>query len=80
MGETMNAPANPLNDDMPEGIDFSSAVRGKFYRPDVTINRPVYLDAGVPAYLTAIATKKRVPLSDIADDLLASAGDPPALP
>ena len=66
----MNATANPPNDDMPEEIDFSSGVHGKFYQPDMTINLPVYLDAEVQAYLTAIATKKGVPLSDIANDLL----------
>ena len=66
----MNATANPPSDDMPEEIDFSSAMRGKFHQPEMTINLPVYLDAEVQAYLTAIATKKGVPLSDIANDLL----------
>ena len=45
-------------------------MRGKFYQPDMTINLPVYLDAEVQAYLTVIATKKGVPLSDIANELL----------
>jgi hypothetical protein len=66
----MNATTNPPNDDMPEEIDFSGGVRGKFYRPDMKLNVPVYLDAEVQAYLTAIASKKGVPLSDLANDLL----------
>ncbi|HEX9626935.1 MAG TPA: hypothetical protein VGA00_08375 [Acidiferrobacterales bacterium] len=66
----MNGTSNPPNDDMPEEIDFSGGVRGKFYRPGVKLNLPVYLDAEVLAYLTAIATKKGVPLSELANDLL----------
>ena len=66
----MNATNNPPNDDMPEEIDFSGGVRGKFYRPGMKLNLPVYLDAEVQAYLTAIASKKGVPLSDLANELL----------
>ena len=58
------------DDDMPAEIDFSVAVRGKFYRPDAKLNLPVYLDDEVRAYLANIATKKGVPLSDLANDLL----------
>ncbi len=34
----MNATANPPSDDMPEEIDFSSGVRGKFYLTSPTIS------------------------------------------
>lgn len=54
---------------MPE-VDFSGAIRGKFYRPNLRLNLPVYLDAEVQSYLSAIATKKGVPLSQLANDLL----------
>lgn len=66
----MNATTNPPNDDMPAEIDFSGGVRGKFYRPGAKLNLPVYLDTEVQAYLTVIASKKGVPLSDLANDLL----------
>lgn len=68
----MSATGKPTNsdDDMPAEIDFSGGVRGKFYRPDMTLNVPVYLDAEVSAYLAAIAAKKGVLLSDVANDLL----------
>ncbi len=58
------------DDDMPAEIDFSNGVRGKFYQPSATLNLPVYLDADVQAYLSAIATKKGIRLSDLANDLL----------
>lgn len=58
------------DDDMPAEIDFSNGVRGKFYHADAKLNLPVYLDADVQAYLSAIASKKGVQLSDLANDLL----------
>ena len=65
---TTNPPQN--DDDMPVEIDFSGAARGKFYRPNLKLNLPVYLDAEVQAYLANIAAKKGVPVSDLANDLL----------
>lgn len=58
------------DDDMPAEIDFSKGVRGKFYHADAKLHLPVYLDADVQDYLAAIATKKGVQLSDLANDLL----------
>ena len=58
------------NDDIPAEIDFSGGTRGKFYQPNARLNLPVYLDADVQAYLAALAAKKGVPLSDLANDLL----------
>ena len=55
---------------MPAEVDFSGATRGKFYRPNLKFNLPVYLDADVQAYLAKIAAKKGVPVSDLANDLL----------
>ena len=68
----MNASSTPPQDDedMPAEIDFSGGVRGKFYRPNAKLNLPVYLDDEVRAYLATIATKKGVPVSDLANDLL----------
>jgi hypothetical protein len=57
-------------DEMPAEIDFSGGTRGKFHRPDARLNLPLYLDADVQAYLSAIAAKKGVPLSQIANELL----------
>jgi hypothetical protein len=68
----MSAENNPPQDDdaMPAEIDFSGATRGKFYRPNLKLNLPVYLDAEVQAYLATIAIRKGVPVSDLANDLL----------
>ena len=55
---------------MKQEYDFSKGVRGKFYRPDVQFNLPVYLDADVQAYLAAKAAEKGVPLSDLVNELL----------
>ena len=68
----MSAVTNPPqdDDDMPAEIDFSGATRGKFYRPNLKLNLPVYLEAEVQAYLATIATRKGVPVSDLANDLL----------
>jgi hypothetical protein len=58
------------DDDMPAEVDFVGGTRGKFFRPDTTLHLPVYLEADVQAYLIAIAAKKGVALSELANDLL----------
>jgi hypothetical protein len=58
------------DDDLPAEIDFSGATRGKFHRPGTRLNLPVYLEADVQAYLVALATRKGIQLSDLANDLL----------
>jgi hypothetical protein len=55
---------------MPAEIDFSGRTRGKFYRPGATLNLPIYLDAEVWAYLTALAERNGVDLSELINDLL----------
>jgi hypothetical protein len=64
-----NTPTNP-NDDLPAEIDFSKGKRGKFYHAQTELNLPVNLDQEVQAYLTTIAAKKGMQLSDLANDLL----------
>ena len=68
----MNTTNTPPQDDaeIPAEIDFSGGTRGKFYRPNARLNLPVYLDAEVQAYLTNIASKKGMQMSDLANDLL----------
>jgi hypothetical protein len=68
MTSATNGPTN--DEDMPAEIEFSGGVRGKFYRAGARLNLPVYLDAEVQAYLGAIAKKKGVQISEIANDLL----------
>lgn len=42
---------NAPEDDMLAEIDFSKGTRGKFFKPGVAPNLPVYLEAEVQAYL-----------------------------
>ena len=67
----MNATTiQPDDDGMPDEIDFSVGVRGKFFQPALKLNLPVYLDADVQTFLVALASKKGVGMSVIANDLL----------
>jgi predicted HTH domain antitoxin len=65
----MNATTHD-DDDMPAEVDFVGAERGKFHRPNLRLNLPVYLDAEVQDYLNVIAAKKGMPLSQLANELL----------
>jgi hypothetical protein len=58
------------DDDMPPEIDFSGGACGKFHWPNVRLNLPVYLEADVQTRLAAIASKRGVPLSEVANELL----------
>jgi hypothetical protein len=58
------------DDDIPAEIDFSGGTRGKFHRPNARLNLPVYLEADIQAYLAALAARKGIQLSDLANDLL----------
>ncbi|MBY0572860.1 MAG: hypothetical protein K2P84_04205 [Undibacterium sp.] len=58
------------DDELPVQVDFSKGVRGKFYHANTKLNLPVYLDEEVQAFLSALASKKGVEMSDIANDLL----------
>lgn len=55
---------------MKDEYDFSKGERGKFYRPNVKFNLPVYLDADVFDYLYAKAKAKGIEVNDMVNDLL----------
>jgi hypothetical protein len=55
---------------MKSEYDFKNAQRGKFFREDASLELPVYLEAGVRAYLAERAKAKGVPVSDLVNDLL----------
>ncbi len=57
---------------MKKEYDFSKAERGKFFRKDITINLPVYLDDEVRSFVTGIAKKKHSDLNRVVNDLLRS--------
>jgi len=62
--------ATPPDDDLPAEIDFSGGTRGKFYRPDATLNLPVYLDAEVQSRLARLANAKGIDFSALVNAML----------
>lgn len=58
------------DEDMPDEIDFSTGVCGKFFQPGMRLNLPVYLDSEVQARLATLASAKGVDLSALVNDLL----------
>jgi hypothetical protein len=55
---------------MRKEYDFSEGERGKFYRPDMKLNLPIYLDGEVSAFVEKIASKKGVDRSSVVNELL----------
>lgn len=57
-------------DELPSEIDFSGGVRGKFFSVGTMLKLPIYLDPDVLKYLSEVASKKGVQVSELANDLL----------
>ena len=57
---------------MKKEYDFSKGERRKFYRPDVKLNIPIYLDEEVITFIEDIANKKGTDFSSVANQLLRS--------
>lgn len=57
---------------MRKEYDFSKGERGKFYRPDMKLNIPIYLDEEVSAFIEKIAFKKGIDRSSVVNELLRS--------
>lgn len=55
---------------MREECDFSKGERGKFFRPDLKLNIPIYLEEEVSAFVERIASKKGVDRSSVVNELL----------
>ncbi|MBJ6609186.1 MAG: hypothetical protein JG718_02415 [Candidatus Thiothrix moscowensis] len=55
---------------MKEEYDFSKAERGKFYRPNATLNLPVYLDEDVREYFSIRAKAKGIDVQKLINELL----------
>ncbi len=55
---------------MREEYDFSKGERGKFYRPDIKLNIPIYLEEEVSAFVEKIASKKGVDRSSVVNEIL----------
>ena len=55
---------------MRKEYDFSKGERGKFYRPDMKLSIPIYLDGEVSAFVEKIASKKGIDRSSVVNELL----------
>jgi hypothetical protein len=55
---------------MKKEYDFSTAERGKFYRPDLSLNLPIYLEKDVAEFVRDFARSKRVDAQTAVNRLL----------
>ena len=56
--------------EMKEEYDFSKGVRGKFFRENVKLNVPVYLDEEIRSYLQERASSKGVEVAQLVNEML----------
>ncbi len=57
---------------MKKEYDFSKGVRGKFYRPNVRMNLPIYLDKDVAEFIQKYARRKKVDAQTVVNKMLRS--------
>jgi len=57
---------------MKKEYDFSKAERGKFHRPGVKLNIPVYLESEVQDFVDKIAEARQSDTSTVVNELLRS--------
>jgi hypothetical protein len=55
---------------MKREYDFSKGERGKFFRPRLKLNLPVYLDDEVVAFVQSIARRQKTDASSVVNELL----------
>ena len=55
---------------MKKEYDFSKGVRGKFYRPNVRLNLPIYLDDDIAEFVQKYAKRKKVDAQTVVNKLL----------
>ena len=55
---------------MRKEYDFSKGVRGKYYKPDIKINLPVYLDSDVLDFIQRIAKKRKTDISSVVNKMI----------
>ena len=57
---------------MKKEYDFSKGERGKFHKPDLKLNLPIYLEPETLTFVQSIAKKKKSDLSTVVNKLLKS--------
>ena len=57
---------------MKKEYDFSKGERGKFYRQNVRIHLPIYLDEQSLEFVEKIAKKKKADLTSVVNEIIKS--------
>ncbi len=57
---------------MKEEYDFSKGERAKFFRSDIRLNLPVYLDDDVMEFVEKIAKRKNTDIQTVVNQILKS--------
>ncbi len=55
---------------MKKEYDFTKGVRGKFYKEDVKLNVPIYLEKDVAEFIQNVAKRKKVDTQTIVNNML----------
>lgn len=55
---------------MKKEYDFSKGVRGKFYRPNVRLNLPIYLDNDIAEFVQKYAKRNNVDAQTVVNEIL----------
>lgn len=55
---------------MKKEYDFSNAERGKFYREDMELNIPLYLDPDIKEYFEKLAKKNKTDVGILVNKIL----------
>ena len=55
---------------MEQEYDFSKGERGKFYRENVKINLPIYLEPDIQDFVESIALKKGLDVDTVVNKLI----------
>jgi len=57
-------------EEMKKDYDFSKGVRGKFYRHNVRLNLPIYLDKDIADFVQKCAERKKVDSQTVVNAML----------
>ncbi len=55
---------------MKKEYDFSNAIRGKFFRKDVQLNLPIYLDKDIADFIHKVADQKKIDSQTVVNKML----------
>ena len=55
---------------MKKEYDFSSGVRGKFYREGARLNLPIYLDKDIADFVQKVAKQKKIDSQTVVNTML----------